>query len=207
MRNRTSVPAKSRTTLDAVEGDLVVGEHAVIDGTGTPPTVKVSGTIYCEGDNTFKCNLSAENLESEDEVVIDGDLEVGNNVEIEDGCLEVHGKMTAKRIDVNAAIRVKKDLAVEEVDVGGSTQVDGNLTAGNVDVGGSMKVDGAATAKNVDVGGSVSIQSRVNITELSVGGTAKVASDFNVTAFGRTCYLHFASCFDLFVFQVSLNFK
>ncbi|MBE0519904.1 hypothetical protein IBX35_02550, partial [Candidatus Bathyarchaeota archaeon] len=52
MNNKISVPSRSKKTVDFVEGDLVVGRRAVIDGTGTPPTLKVSGTVYCEGDNT-----------------------------------------------------------------------------------------------------------------------------------------------------------
>jgi len=60
MNNKTSVPSRSTTTLDFVKGELVLGKHAVIDGTGKPPTVKVSGTVYCEGYNSFECNLSAE---------------------------------------------------------------------------------------------------------------------------------------------------
>ncbi|NIV44866.1 hypothetical protein GWN49_08355, partial [Candidatus Bathyarchaeota archaeon] len=89
-------------TLDFVEGDLIIGRGATIDGSGTPPTVKVSGTVYCEGDNIFECNLSAENLEAEDDVTIHGDLETRKYVEVEDGRLEVHGKMTGNRADVDS---------------------------------------------------------------------------------------------------------
>jgi hypothetical protein len=49
MRNRTSVPSRSTATLDFVDGDLVIGEHAIIKGTGSPPSIKVAGTTYCEG--------------------------------------------------------------------------------------------------------------------------------------------------------------
>ena len=174
MSRKISVPSRSKTTLDFVEGDLLVGRRAVIDGTGTPPTVKVSGTVYCEGDNIFDCNLSAENLEAEDNVTVHGDLEIENDIKVEDGRLEVYGKMTAKRVDIDAALYVTKDLAVEKVDIGGSLKVDGNVKAEDIDVGGSFKARGEVETEKIDVGGSVSIESQVDIARLDVGGTAKV---------------------------------
>ena len=159
MSNKISVPSRSRKTLDSVEGSLMIGRRAVIEGTGTPPAVKVSGTIYCEGDNTFECNVSAKSLEAEDNVTIQGDLEIENDVEVEDGHLEVHGKMNAKRVDVDAVLYVSGDLTVEEVDVGGSLKVDGNVKAEDIDVGGTFKAEGEVKAGNIDVGGSVSIES------------------------------------------------
>jgi len=159
VNSKVSVPSRSRKTLDFVEGNLVIGRRAVIDGTGTPPTVKVSGTIYCEGDNTFECNVSAENLEAEDNVTIHGNLEIENDVKVEDGHLEVHGKMTAKRVDIDAVLYVSNDLTVEKVDVGGSLKVDGNVKAENIDAGGSFKAQGEVEAEKIDVGGSVSIES------------------------------------------------
>jgi len=132
MNRKTSVPPRSKMTLGFVEGDLAIGRRAIIDGSGTPPAVKVSGTVYCEGDNTFECNLSAENLEAEDDVTIHGDLETENYVKVEDGRLEVYGKMTGKSADVDCALYVTGDLAVQTVDVGGSLKVEGNAKAEDV---------------------------------------------------------------------------
>ena len=115
MNSKTSIPLESTTTLDFVKGDLTVGEHSIIKGTGKPPTVKVSGTIYCEGDNTFEGNILAENLEAQDNVTIHGDLQVENNVEVEGGRLEVYGDMTARHIDVDESLYVNKDLTVGEI--------------------------------------------------------------------------------------------
>jgi hypothetical protein len=37
MSRKTSVPSRSKMTLDFVEGDLIIGRGATIDGSGTPP--------------------------------------------------------------------------------------------------------------------------------------------------------------------------
>jgi hypothetical protein len=49
MNSKISIPSRSTITLDIVDADLVVGKNAIIKGTGTPPKVKVLGTVYCEG--------------------------------------------------------------------------------------------------------------------------------------------------------------
>ena len=49
---------------------------STVKGTGNPPTVKVNGTVYCEGHDTFECTLSAKELNAEDSVTVQGDLEV-----------------------------------------------------------------------------------------------------------------------------------
>ena len=158
MRNRTSVPSRNTATLSIVDGDLIVERYAVVKGTGTPPTVKVTGSVHCEGHDTFECNLSAENIESEDDIVIQGDLDVKGEVVAEDGRLEVHGNLRATRVDVDDALYVGKDLTVNEVDVGGLLDINGNIGAHEIDVGGSLRVRGKAKADEVDVGGSLAIE-------------------------------------------------
>ncbi|MCJ7719660.1 hypothetical protein MUO69_07010 [Candidatus Bathyarchaeota archaeon] len=54
MNSKISIPSRSTITLDIVDTDLVVGKNAIIKGTGTPPKVKVLGTVYCEGDGIFE---------------------------------------------------------------------------------------------------------------------------------------------------------
>ncbi len=164
------VPAKSTVTLNVVEGDLEVGRRAVVKGEGVPPKVRVSGTVYVEGDCIFECSLYAENLDGEDDVTVYGDLEVGSRVSIEDGRLVVSGNMTAKRVDVDRSLRVRKDFKVGEVDVGGSLEVDGATTARRIDVCGAFKAEGEVKAESMDVGGSVRIRSKADIEDIDVGG-------------------------------------
>jgi cytoskeletal protein CcmA (bactofilin family) len=174
MNNKISVPSRSTVTLDFVDGDLNVGSHAVVEGTGSPPTVRVSGTVYCEEEATFECNLQAGSLEAEDNVTIRGDLTVEDDVDVSDGRLEVHGKMTANHIDVDEALYVNEDLTADNVDVGGSLQVDGNVKVADINVGGSFKAKGEVETENVDIGGIMTTESKVNIQSLDVGGAAKV---------------------------------
>ena len=58
--SRVSIPSGTTVTLDVVNGDLEIGEHVTVKGSGTPPRVKVYGAVYCEGHNTFDCTLSAQ---------------------------------------------------------------------------------------------------------------------------------------------------
>lgn len=174
MSNKVSIPSRSTVTLDIVDGDLVIGRNALVKGMGTPPKLKVSSTVYCEGDNVLECDLSAENLEADGNLAIRGDLTVENKVEIEDGCLEIYGNMSAKHIDIDKALFVNKDLVSEEIDIGGSLRVDGAVKAECIDVGGSFKARGEVNTSKIDVGGSLSIESKVDIKTLDVGGTAKV---------------------------------
>ena len=60
MSDKISVPPRSTVTLDSVNGDLSVGEHAILRGAGTPPTIHVSGTVYLEDGCVVEGNLSAE---------------------------------------------------------------------------------------------------------------------------------------------------
>ena len=111
-----TVPSGGAVTLKSVEGDLEVGRHATIKG----EKVTISGTVYCEGNCTFEGSLSAENLEGEDDITINGDLDISDRVSIEDGHLTVLGSLKAKRVEVDHGLRVGKNFEVEEVDVGGS---------------------------------------------------------------------------------------
>lgn len=152
MNNKISVPPRSTETLDIVNGDLLMGRNAIVKGTGTPPKLKVSGTVRCEGGNILECDLSTENLEAEENVIIHGNLEVEDTVEVENGRLEVYGKMTAKHIDIDEALFVSKDLVTREVDVGGSLRVDGAVQAEDIDVGGTFEAKGEVTVGQIDVG-------------------------------------------------------
>jgi len=174
MNSKISVPPRSTLTLDFVDGDLNVGARAVVRGTGSPAAVKAGGTVYCEEDVNFECSLSARSLEAEGNITIHGDLIIEEDVEVSDGRLEVHGKMTANHIDVEEALYVSDDLTTDEVDVGGSLQVDGNVKAEDIDVGGSFRVKGESEIDNVDVGGSMHTESKINIRSLDVGGAARV---------------------------------
>ncbi len=69
-----SVPARSTITLDVVNGDLTLGQDATVKGTENPQAIKVNGTIYCEGLDTFECNVTAEGFEAEEKVSIHGNL-------------------------------------------------------------------------------------------------------------------------------------
>jgi len=69
-----SVPARSTITLDVVNGDLTLGQDATVKGTENPQAIKVNGTIYCEGLDTFECNVTAEGFEAEEKVTIHGNL-------------------------------------------------------------------------------------------------------------------------------------
>jgi hypothetical protein len=74
MGDNLSVPARSTITLDVVNGDLTLGQDATVKGTENPQAIKVNGTIYCEGLDTFECNVTAEGFEAEEEVTIHGNL-------------------------------------------------------------------------------------------------------------------------------------
>ena len=173
MNNRISVPPRSTLTLDFVDGDLTVGARAVVKGTGSPSTVKVAGTVFCEEDVNFECSLSARNLEAEDDVTIHGDLVIEETAEVSDGRLEVRGNMTARTVEVDDALYVSEDLTATKVDVGGSIHVDGNVKADDVDVGGSFHAKGEANIDSIDVGGSMHADSKVNIRTLDTGGAVR----------------------------------
>jgi hypothetical protein len=74
MGDNMSVPARSTITLDVVNGDLTLGQDTTVKGTGNPQTIKVNGTIYCEGLDTFECNVTSEGFEAEEKVTIHGNL-------------------------------------------------------------------------------------------------------------------------------------
>lgn len=69
-----SVPARSTITLAVVNGDLTLGQDATVKGTENPQAIKVNGTIYCEGLDTFECNVTAEGFEAEEKATIHGNL-------------------------------------------------------------------------------------------------------------------------------------
>lgn len=170
------VPQKSTVTLSSVDGDLEVGRGAVVKGEGSPPKVMVTGTVYVEGDCVFDCNLTAENLNGEDDVSVKGDLEVRNRVNIDDGRLVVSGNMKAERVDVDKSLRVDKDFQFDDVDVGGRLEVNGSTIGRKIDVGGTFEARGEVSVESIDVGGSVRIDSKVDIRDLNVGGTVEVES-------------------------------
>jgi len=74
MGDNMSVPARSTITLDVVNGDLTLGQDATVKGTENPQRIKVNGTIYYEGLDTFECNVTAEEFEAEEKVTIHGNL-------------------------------------------------------------------------------------------------------------------------------------
>lgn len=154
MSSKISIPSRTTVTLDSVDGDLEIGKHTIVNAHGTPATLKVAGTVHCEGDNTFECTLVAANLEAEGSVVIHGDLQIEHDVEVEDGSLEVHGVMNAEDVDVDETLYVGKDLAVSEADVGGSLRTGGNIKAQEIDVGGTLETKGELAAEEIDVGGA-----------------------------------------------------
>lgn len=174
MVGKIFVPSRAKQKLSVVEGDLTIGRDAVIEGSGTPPVVKVLGSVYCEGRNIFEGSLEAEVFEGEYDVWIHGNLTVRRSIELEDGHLEVNGNVTAGRVDIGSALYIDGDLHVEEVDIGGSLRVYGQVDSKEIDVGGSFEAKGRVKAERVDVGGNVSIESEVAITKVDVGGTVSV---------------------------------
>ena len=138
-----TVPSGGTAILKSVEGDLEVGRHATIKG----EKVTVLGTVYCEGNCAFEGSLSAENLEGEDDITVNGDLEIADRISIEDGHLIVQGSLKAKRVEVDHGLRVGKDFEVEEVDVGGSLKVEGNTIAEEIEVGGTFEAEGTVKAE------------------------------------------------------------
>ncbi len=170
MSRRMVVPSKSTITLGFVEGDLIIGRGTTIRGEGVPPKLSVSGTVQCGEDCTFECDLLAENLEGEGDVLIHGELEIKGHVKIRDGRLNVTGRMTAKRVNVDKSLVTGKNFEVEDVDVGGSLEVKGNTQAQSIDVGGRFTGAGEVKAKNIDVGGSVNIESKADVDKIDVGG-------------------------------------
>jgi len=80
--------------LDVVNGDLTLGQDATVKGTENPQAIKVNGTIYCEGLDTFECNVTAEGFEAEEKVTIHGNLTTvaAQHVVCED--VGKHGKWT-----------------------------------------------------------------------------------------------------------------
>jgi len=129
MSDDVRVTRKGVMELEFVDGNLMLESRATVKGKGAPQKITVSGTVYCEGNNTFYGAVIANNFEAEDNVVIHGDLQVKNRVEVKDGRLEVYGKMAAKRVDVDEALYVEGDLEAEDVDVGGSLKVNGGVKA------------------------------------------------------------------------------
>ncbi|MCK4497946.1 hypothetical protein KAU25_01975 [Candidatus Bathyarchaeota archaeon] len=169
------VASGSKATLSTVEGDLEVGRRAVVQGEGSPPKISVSGTVYTEDDCLFECGLSAENLDGEGDLTIEGDLEIRNRVSLDDGRLDVQGNMKAQRVDVGKSLRTKGDLEANYVDVGGKLDVGGETTAKKIDVGGAFTSKGRTKAENIDVGGSVEVESTVDVDDIDVGGKVEVS--------------------------------
>jgi cytoskeletal protein CcmA (bactofilin family) len=174
VNSKTSIPSRSTVILDTVNGDLELGRHTTVKASKAQATVTVLGMVYCEGDDVFECSLSAENLEAEGTVGIQGDLEIKGTVEVEDGSLEVYGNMTAEKIDVDRTLYVKENFTGTDVDVGGSMEVEGNAKAENIEVGGTFDAKGAVTAESIEVGGSLTVGSISSIKSLEVGGSATV---------------------------------
>jgi cytoskeletal protein CcmA (bactofilin family) len=174
MPKATTVPARSTVALDVVEGDLQIGERAIVKGTGTPPKVKVLGIVNCQGHCVFECNLQAEGLEAENDVIVKGNLEIENSIKVEDGFLEVDGNITARRIDVEKRLSAGGDLKAEEVDVGGTLQVKGVTATQKIDVGGRFIGNGEVKTSYIDVGGSVIVESKVEAKSIDVGGAVSI---------------------------------
>lgn len=174
MASKVTAPSHTTLTVETVDGDMEIGKHVIVRGTGSPPTVRVNGTVYCEGHDTFECALSAKELNAEDSVTVQGDLNVDGDVEVEDGRLTVYGNMTAKSADVGNAVYVTKDLSVDEIEVGGSLKVEGKARIDNVEVGGSFEAKGEVTADKIEVGGSLSADAKVDAKSIDVGGTVRI---------------------------------
>src|SRR4030043_116678 len=125
MTGRITAPSNTTMTLDEVNGDLEIGKHVTVKGTGSPPTVKVNGTVYCEGHDTFECTLSAKELEAEDSVTVQGDL-------------EVKGEVTADSIEVGGSLSVDAKVEADNIDIGGTARVGGGRIQ-HIDVGGTFE--------------------------------------------------------------------
>jgi cytoskeletal protein CcmA (bactofilin family) len=151
MSSRLKVAPRSREKLDFVDGDLVLGNQAIVEAIGTSSLVKVSGTVYCEGQNTIEGSLVAERLVAEDDVTVRGDLSVADEARVEEGYLRVQGKMTAKRVDIDASLYVESDLKAERIGVCGSLKVNGKVEGESVDCCGSFDAKGEVRVSKVDV--------------------------------------------------------
>jgi predicted acyltransferase (DUF342 family) len=174
MKSNVSVPPGGVITIGDVDGDLEVGRRATVKASAPQSKIIVKGRVYCAGDDTFEASLQAEGFEAEQDVVVLGDLEVTDEVEVDDGRLEVYGNMIAEDVDISDMLHVHKNLKVTKVDVGGRLRVEGTVSSRYVDVGGAFESEGEVVGDKIDVGGSFRTKSNVDIKDLEVGGTAEI---------------------------------
>ncbi|MDG7008521.1 MAG: polymer-forming cytoskeletal protein [Nitrososphaerota archaeon] len=155
------VEADSTAKLGNVTGDLRVGRKATIMAE-SGRRVTVSGTAYFEGPVTIGCDFECGKMRVEGtgfgpsgNVVVRGNLLAHGDVEI-DASAEVHGTVTAERVDVGGHLE-STGVTSKVVRVGGHMQTKGNLRADDVDVGGHMAVTESVDISNLRVGGHAEI--------------------------------------------------
>lgn len=168
-----TVPRRSKSTLDHVEGDLDVERDATVYA--KDKLVTVDGRAETEGAVIFEGGLKAAELHGSDgDIDIRGDLEVRDGVRVSDGSLHVSGSLTASAVDVDRHLEVLGSTTARTLEAGSRIAIHGTLTAESVEVGGSLEVLGNAEVTDIEVGGSVRIAEQVKAKLIDVGGSVRV---------------------------------
>ena len=158
-----------------VVGDLIVGNNAIIDV--EDQQLKVTGCIRCKGSAVFNGNILANEFAAEDgKIRVNGNMEIANKVEIEDGSLFVDGTLIANTVNVDNELDISDTLKAKDVSVGGKLHVEQRLEAYHVSVGGSLLVEGETFAQTLSVGGTINIHGTCNVEQIDIGGSAKIVA-------------------------------
>jgi cytoskeletal protein CcmA (bactofilin family) len=157
--------------LGTVDGDLRVGGHVRIEVDGR---LAVTGSAIFDDDAIVQGSLDCGEFRSDGgTVVVEGDLQVRGDVAAHDAALEVKGRLTARRVDVDRVLRVAGPATADRFEVGGILEGGQTMTAKHVSVGGKFRLAGRLEAETVEAGGAVDLR-EVSLERLEVGGTIRI---------------------------------
>jgi predicted acyltransferase (DUF342 family) len=169
-----TVPARTRIRIDTLHDDLHLGPDATAEAQNS--TVKVDGTVECEGNVHFKGNLTANSFRAtKGKVTVNGSLKIADKIIIEEGSLDVSGPVEAESINIDDSLFIGKDLHADTVEVGGQVRIAGRTETRTINVGGILECKGRVHSDEVLVGNSVSIDEESTLARLDVGGSVKLA--------------------------------
>lgn len=163
-------------TLNRVEGELRIGNHARIEASNGKNVVVTDG-VYLEGRAYVNCDFECDSLESKTFLSKEISL-LSNKARLDltgrySGRLEVNGNLVVhKKLSVSHSVQVKGLIKAEEIDVGGRIQANA-ITCSRIRVGGRADIRGAFESSSTEVGGKISA-GPVKLTDLNVGGEADV---------------------------------
>ena len=183
MADRLVFKNEEQVVLGKVDGDVKIENcRTVVPEKGSE--IIISGNLDIEGPTTVKASVRCNRLDvdSRDEVVIEGDLVVTTSVEVERGSLLVEGSVKAEGLSINGSLKIGKDLECTSVHSGGAFKVEGNAKVERIDAGGAVAIGGKIEAKELRAGGSVKCNTGT-IEDVDVGGVFKATGPMEINEF------------------------